>query len=345
MSEVFLYSKAEEIGINSDDLPVEFTVFKAKWLRFTIFGQSFTVTTPNTVNTYTLPNSGRYAIYRGEVISISESHKKVLLISDLDHTLISNDEHIMAIYYNFIKFWIEFCEFNDSVLIYNTGRNIPQYNSVKPKLFEPDLLIGVVGNVAFTFDELGNEIEEAGYTKMINEIKDKDWDINILIHELEDQFEQLRIYDKHFSYKSVYFMVPNKIYESIKNDVKIFVRNSAKVERSGRCMAGQVMTTKKFDKDRYFVDIHPKTSGKHLAVQYGQMKFGFDNENTIVAGDSLNDEDALKWPCLGVIVANSEEHLLNWFHKKHRPHKYISQLSYANAVKEAVSLALGMQIN
>jgi hydroxymethylpyrimidine pyrophosphatase-like HAD family hydrolase len=345
MSEIYLYDKTGGVRVLENRIELEKTRFKLKWLRFVVEGLEFELETTIEKKTIILERIGRFAIYRDEIIELNSVNKRVLLVSDLDKTLRSSFPPAMSMYYSFIKFWIANCEFNSSVLIYNTARNLEEYSLIKPTLFEPDLLVGFVGNAAFTFDEQGNEVEETGYAKMICDMTDKDWDVRILIEEIEEEFEMLRSCKKVYNLNTVYFVFPEAEYINIQENVKKFVKNPGKEVRKARCMRGKLIISKQHNADGLFIYIHPITSGKHLAIQYGQLKFGFENHETIVAGDAMSDKEALNWPCPGVIVANSEESLFRWFHKKNRPNTYISKYSYADAVKEAVSLALGLDIN
>lgn len=65
---------------------------------------------------YVIDGSGSYSVYRGCVESVAA--KPVMIVSDLDGTMVGNDEATKA----FKDFWSRHSSLTKSMLVYNTGR-------------------------------------------------------------------------------------------------------------------------------------------------------------------------------------------------------------------------------
>ena len=74
---------------------------------------------------------------------------RVLLVSDLDGTMVGNDEYT----HEFRKFWESDARHKDSKLVYSTGRSFESFlgliTSKRDILIEPDGLICAVGTKVF----------------------------------------------------------------------------------------------------------------------------------------------------------------------------------------------------
>lgn len=105
---------------------------------------------------YTVHSEGTYAVFRGRIIPIDSTRKSILLISDLDNTLIGN----MPALQRFNDFWLRFHYFSDSKLVYSTGRSFTEFLRLfNYELLDPDMVITAVGSEAYSVDR------EFGYRK------------------------------------------------------------------------------------------------------------------------------------------------------------------------------------
>jgi hypothetical protein len=97
--------------------------------------------------------STRLALFKGKVISIEENSSPILVISDLDSTMIGDTESACAATSRFTQFWLKKHFFNESKLVYNTGRSLQVYLTIHNTgydFIDPDLLVTCVGSDAYS---------------------------------------------------------------------------------------------------------------------------------------------------------------------------------------------------
>ncbi|OMJ78153.1 hypothetical protein SteCoe_22085 [Stentor coeruleus] len=342
MSEIYLYlRKLENFSIivnGSQELGYE--IYNKRWGMFHMDEDDFQFRTVSNseilTNSYHLPSKGRYALYKGELIEIVSEKKKVLLVSDLDKTLWSPLDETNEAYDVFIKYWISHFGFNDSILVYNTGRNLKEYIEASKNLFEPDAIVLVLGNYAYVFNELGEPIIQEDYQVVLRDFIDPDWDSqffsSLILSKFEINPDFLRFIDPY----NICFIIPDEVLFQKLDEIKEFVKNPNKERYEGRLLNAKCIVSRQYCINEHFLEILPISAGKHLGLIYCQRKFGFTNDNTMIAGDSLNDIDVLKHPVYGVLVGNSEPLVKEWYAKKPRANKYLSTLTMAYAVKEGL---------
>lgn len=336
MSIIYIYSKRVELSVSVDAQEVALKVFNSKWKYFRVDEKEFVVKFDDKLVEYNIQSSGNFAIYKQELIQIDPSPYRLLLVTDINNTIFNLTEEGLQAHLRFIHFWIKHQEFNGSKLVYNTAWSLIQYNVDADKLYEPDLLIASVSNYVYKFDDQGNGVLQESFNLFVEDFADPEWDSKILNEVLNEKFPTLNGTLSELNPFDIFYLVPNHILSEISNELIEFVKNRENSVVNGRCFKGKIIVSTQGFADKVYLEVLPKFGGKGLGVKYAQQIFGFVDSETIVAGDSLNDKNALKCNVQGVIVKNSEELLLKWFNKRERPNVYFSNFKFADAVVDFI---------
>ena len=338
MPEIYVYKYLDSLEVWSSSIQIPPRHKKGRWFLYSIPSLAFEVTIANSPpQTYTIPSSDAYALFKEELIPISNASKKVLLVSDVDGTIIFDTQESLTALDEFTRFWIKNFMFNGSRLVYNTGRPIDEYLEHRETLMDPDTCINVIGTGAHEFDESGTPIAQSDYNQILKEHIDDYWHSQALYESILEKFDFLRDCWVRLVPTRVLFQIPDKYMPDYMDLIKQYVANSENESRHGHIVKGKVLISKQFLIDTHFVDLVPAYSGKHLGIIYSQIKYGFTNEETIFAGDSPIDIDGLKYPVTGVIVGNAEPRLVAWLNKKPRHLTYQSSLNFGYAIMEALN--------
>ena len=338
MPEIYVYKHQDSLEIWSSSIQILAKHIKGRWFLYSIPSLDFELKIADCPSqTYSIPSPDTYALFKEELIPISNASKKVLLVSDVDGTIISNTQDSLVAMAEFSRFWIQNFMFNGSRLVYNTGRPIDLYLEYREILMDPDTCINVIGTVAYELDENGNPIVQSDYSQILKDYIDDSWNSQALYDSVLEKFDFLRDCSVQIVPTRVLFQIPDVYLPDYLELIKQYTENSEDELRHGYIVKGRVLVSKQWLIDTHFVELLPAYSGKHLGIIYSQIKYGFTNEETIFAGDSPVDIDGLKYPVTGVIVANAEPSLVAWLNKKPRPLTYQSSLKYGYAIVEALS--------
>ncbi|EEA07946.1 sucrose-6F-phosphate phosphohydrolase family protein [Cryptosporidium muris RN66] len=122
------------------------------------------------------------------ILSIIEDTPPIVLITDLDGTLLGSDKYLEI----FQDFWIRQHAFKGSILIYSTGRNLKDFLKVSKEksLIRPDYAICGVGTEIYTFPGIPMKISDL--TKSLKE-RINDNELSNLNNFLKYQDEGLEI--------------------------------------------------------------------------------------------------------------------------------------------------------
>ena len=336
MSEVFIYKYLDNVIITANSVNIPLTKHRNCWYLALIPELAFSVELNNKIIHYKIPSIGKYAIYNNELLPISNSYKKILLVSDVDGTLYKENAECLNALNSFNRFWISNFEFNGSKLVYNTGRSIAFYSEIKDILLIPDTIITVVGGYAYKFNEYKTPCLLEDYDLILNDYIHGDWDPFLIYQLLLEKFPCLAGCFANILSRRVLMIVPDAVINQYYEEISEFLQNKNREERKGKCMMSRIVYTHQWLVGEAFFEIMPIYSTKKLGVLYFQRKFGFSLENTLAAGDSMNDKELLKYCANSVLVGNAEPNIVKWVNKKNRPNVYHSQLSYANAIVEAL---------
>lgn len=240
-----------------------------------------------------------------------------LFISDLDNTLVGDDKALNQLNQILQKKRAE----NGTKIVYATGRSLFLYQKLatEKNLLSPDALIAAVGT------EL--------YLNPDKENIDQDWE-NLLsqnwqrdqILSMTQQFPELipQPQSEQGQFKISFYLSSDQAQNTISNLKKSLqdISLSTKLIYSG-------------SKD---LDIIPQRADKGLAVQFLQKKWGMSDEKTVVCGDSGNDIALFETGNpRGIIVANSQSELQQWYQNNKTNYRYFSQHPYAAGIQEGLA--------
>jgi len=212
---------------------------------------------------------------------------KFLLVTDLDNTLVGDDEATQVLNQRLQSKRSQIC------WVYATGRSYASTCELiaQKQLLEPDYLIAGVGSEIYQDGTL--DLDWAEYLS-------QDWD-KMAIASLAQQFSQLKPQSlkEQNPWKISYCLEPAAENSSIVQTLQ------QKLTESG--LPAQIIFSSNSN-----VDLLPQTSNKGNALTYLQKHLQIPSEATLVCGDSGNDISMFEQDVRGVIVANALSELLEW---------------------------------
>ncbi len=237
---------------------------------------------------------------------------KFLLVTDLDNTLVGDDEATQVINQRLQSKRSQIC------LVYATGRSHASTSELisQKQLLAPDYLIAGVGSEIYQNETL--DLDWAEYLS-------QDWD-KIAIASLGQQFSQLKPQSlkEQNPWKISYCLEPAAENSSTLDALQ------QKLTESG--LAAQII----FSSNRH-VDILPQTSNKGNALTYLQKRLQIPSEATLVCGDSGNDISMFEQDVRGVIVANALSELLEWHRECGTKNHYLAGSACAWGIMEGMA--------
>ncbi|MEG4394853.1 sucrose-phosphate phosphatase [Microcoleus sp. BROC3] len=237
---------------------------------------------------------------------------KFLLVTDLDNTLVGDDEATQVINQRLQLKRSQIC------LVYATGRSHASTSELiaQKQLLEPDYLIAGVGSEIYQDGTL--DLDWAEYLS-------QDWD-KMAIASLAQQFSQLKPQSvkEQNPWKISYCLEPAAENSSTLDALQ------QKLTESG--LAAQIIFSSNRD-----VDILPQTSNKGNALTYLQKRLQISSEATLVCGDSGNDINMFEQDVRGVIVANALSELLEWHRECGTKNHYLAGSACAWGIMEGMA--------
>ncbi|HOO70987.1 MAG TPA: HAD-IIB family hydrolase [Spirochaetota bacterium] len=206
------------------------------------------------------------------------------LITDIDNTLIGDDNDELEQLLDFLKKNREHCGFAvatgrtvQSALDYLEEHNVPV----------PDIIISSVGSEIYYGN---NRLYDSGWDAHLSHRWERQKIVDVLkpIPFLEYQEEETQR-----KFKISYFMDPKKDRLSKVHHVLM----------TSRCHYSLIYSHERF------LDILPYRASKGKAIRFVSYKWEIPLENILVCGDSGNDEEMLTGEPLGVVVGNYSSEL------------------------------------
>lgn len=239
-----------------------------------------------------------------------------LLITDLDNTLVGDDQATIALNQHLQSERSQFC------LVYATEHSHAATCELiaDKQLLAPDYLITGIGSEIYQDGTL--DLDWAEYLS-------ENWD-KIALASLTQQFSQLQPQspNQQNPWKLSFSL------ESVAETPSIFQQLQQKLAESK--LAAQIICSRNGE-----VDIIPPTSNKGNALTYLQKLLKIPAEATLVCGDSGHDISMFEQDVRGAIVANAESELLEWYRKFGRKNHYLATSPCAWGIIEGIEYFWG----
>ncbi|MEG4632089.1 sucrose-phosphate phosphatase [Microcoleus sp. AR_TQ3_B6] len=237
---------------------------------------------------------------------------KFLLVTDLDNTLVGDDEATQVLNQFLQSKRAQIC------LVYATGRSHASTRELiaQKQLLAPDYLIAGVGSGIYQDGTL--DLDSAEY---LSQARDK-----IAIASLAEQFSQVKSPSpkEQNPWKISYSLEPAAENSST---VQAFQQKSTE---SG--LPAQTIFSSNSD-----VELLPQTSNKGNALTYLQKRLQIPSEATLVCGDSANDISMFEQDVRGVIVGNALSELLEWHRECGTENHYLARSACAWGIMEGIA--------
>ncbi len=238
-----------------------------------------------------------------------------LLITDLDHTLVGNDEaldRLNQVLDRYRQTW-------GTKIVYATGRSKESYQDLvtTQRLLAPDALIAAVGTeiylgAAETLDpEWVNKLSINWHREKVVTIASRFADL-----ESQPQSEQR-------PFKVSYYLSPSVV--------------AAVVPQLQELLSQQGLDVEIIYSGNKDLDILPRGGDKGTAVQFLRNRWQIDSIQTVVCGDSGNDISLFKYGIeRGIIVGNAQSELRLWHELHPVNYHYLAVADYAAGILEGL---------
>ncbi|MBW4564144.1 MAG: sucrose-phosphate phosphatase [Mojavia pulchra JT2-VF2] len=238
-----------------------------------------------------------------------------LFVTDLDHTLVGNDNALKDLNDRLQKHRQEY----GTKIVYATGRSPVLYRElqIEKNLIEPDALVLSVGTEIYLD---GNDTPDSGWSEILS----PGWDRELVLS-ITNNYPELALQpdSEQRPFKVSFFlkeaaagdMLPQLELELQKSNLNIKLIYSSGID----------------------LDIVPRTSDKGQAMQFLRQKWKFAAEQTVVCGDSGNDIALFAVGNeRGIIVGNARPELLQWHNEHPADYRYLAQDFCAGGILEGL---------
>ncbi len=240
---------------------------------------------------------------------------KFLFVTDLDNTLVGDDNALKQLYARLHRHRQE----DGTKIVYATGRSPILYQELKEEknLLEPDALILSVGTEIYIN---GSNTPDAAWSEKLSPGWNREMVVTTATH-FSDLVLQPDSEQRPFK---VSFFLPQiataKVLPQLESDLQKSDLNVKLIYSSG-----------------IDLDIVPRSSDKGQAVQFLRQKWKFVAEETVVCGDSGNDIALFAVGGeRGVIVGNARPELLQWHNENPRDYHYLAKNFCAGGILEGL---------
>ncbi|WP_287129084.1 sucrose-phosphate phosphatase [Candidatus Cyanaurora vandensis] len=235
----------------------------------------------------------------------------ILLVTDLDHTLVGDDQATAA-----FNSWVK-SQGEQVKLVYATGRSLTSAQGLQREktLLEPDYWAVSVGTEIYHQGEL-----DLTWAAQL----DQGWD-RARVVQITTQFPQLKLQlaTEQRPWKVSFTLVPG--------DADWIMGELTAQFQSSRLAAQLIYSS---DRD---LDILPKQGHKGHAVTYLQNLRQVPAEQTVVCGDSGNDLSMFQTSARGIVVGNAQLELRQWVQTADQHRHYLAKQSHAWGILEGLA--------
>jgi sucrose-6-phosphatase len=239
-----------------------------------------------------------------------------LLITDLDHTLVGNDEaldRLNQVLDRYRRTW-------GTKIVYATGRSRESYQDLvtTQRLLVPDALIAAVGTEIYL--GAAETLDSEWVNKLsINWHREKVVTIASRFADLESQPQS-----EQRPFKVSYYLSPSVV--------------AAVVPQLQELLSQQGLDVEIIYSGNKDLDILPRGGDKGTAVQFLRDRWQIDPIQTVVCGDSGNDISLFKYGIeRGIIVGNAQSELRLWHELHPVNYHYLAVADYAAGILEGLT--------
>ena len=261
---------------------------------------------------------GGYKLESGVIRPFNQAcEPPMMLVSDIDGTLVGTSEESAGVTARFAKYWEERASLTGSFLVYNTGRSLGQMTglleSLEGILPIPDALITAVGTKIYLLDR---ENGHRGSASGLGWHEDLDWarslDSGWNLAQVRQAAKEII---QHFDESKVNWLDdgsehPHRIALSAHVDFVEEIKYSMQEKLRMQGIHFKIISSGTMD--WRYIDIVSGNAGKHAALEHMRSLFGIAVDRCVAAGDSGNDILMLEGPNPGIVVGNAQSALVEW---------------------------------
>jgi hypothetical protein len=242
--------------------------------------------------------------------------EQFLFISDLDNTLIGDDQALQQLN----RILERKREEQDAKIVYATGRSLFLYKKLRTEksLIPPNALISGVGTEV--------------YLDLETEQMDQDW-VNLLSQNW--QRDKILAITQQFPE-----LIPQSSSEQGRFKVSFNISSDTAqttIQQLEKKLSNVPLETKLIYSGSKDLDIIPEQADKGLAVQFLQKKWKLNDLKTVVCGDSGNDIALFNTgQPHGILVGNAQPELREWYKNNKTDYRYFARQHYAAGIKEGL---------
>ena len=237
-----------------------------------------------------------------------------LLVTDLDHTLVGNDDALVQLNQILDRY-----RHSGTKLVYATGRSRESYQQLTTthSLLAPDALIAAVGTEIYL---AGSEVSDPEWVAKLN----LNWHREKIVT-IASRFADLdpQPHSEQRAFKISYYL-------SASVAAAVTIQLQELLAQEG--LAAEVIYSGSRD-----LDILPRGGDKGTAVQLLRERWQLDPVQTVVCGDSGNDISLFKYGAeRGIIVGNAQSELRLWHELHPINHHYLAVADCAAGILEGL---------
>ena len=259
----------------------------------------------------------------------------VLIVSDLDGTMVGNDEYTLA----FRQFWESESKPSGSKIVYSTGRSFDSFAKLIEEkadvLVEPDGLICSVGTKIFQRSDTNGWVEDDGWTHKL----DTNWSTELVIQAADVAIKECGAENAHF--RPANEQNEHKVTVGVKDE---FVDTVQKIiheacERDG--IDVKIITSG--SGGWKFIDCVSSAAGKLESLEHVREQLGFGLLETVACGDSGNDILMLAGDTRCIVVGNAQSDLLHWANERLGTSRDLKERFFLATEHEALGILQGIR--
>nr|WP_199315438.1 sucrose-phosphate phosphatase [Aerosakkonema funiforme] len=244
---------------------------------------------------------------------------KFLFVTDLDNTLVGDDEALEKLN----QLLSQHRQEHGTKIVYATGRSLALYRELltEKQLLEPDALIAAVGTEIYY-----------KYSADSQDEPDPIWSAQLSVGWNRDV-----VVATGANFADI---VPQPASEQRPFKVSYFVTERAAEEvipRLESLLKERGVDAQSIYSGNKDLDILPRNSNKGLAVQFLREQWGIEATRTVVCGDSGNDIALFSiGEPRGIIVGNAQPELRRWLKANPADYRYLAKAACAGGILEGL---------